>query len=125
MIYWVTNSGASSARIYQEGRPYGRRLLNPTPFHASGCARDRPHRLRGVPVAVRPPCTLPGTDLAAARKGAEARFNIVHFTQMEHGGHLRMIEQPQLWWTISGRSFALRRVSHVGAISLSRAVQSV
>ena len=33
----------------------------------------------------------------AARKAAEARYNIVHFTTMPHGGHFPAFEQPTLW----------------------------
>jgi hypothetical protein len=45
--------------------------------------------------------THPGREfirrLEAARKGAETRFNIVHFMQMPHGGHFPAFEQPKLW----------------------------
>lgn len=96
MIYWVTNSGASSARIYQEGRHMGG-VLNPTPFPRpearvmvpTGCgAFPWQYDRRGSP---------PSPNLDEARKGAEARFNVVHFTQMEQGGHFPALEQPQAW----------------------------
>jgi len=96
MIYWVTNSGASSARIYQEGRHMGG-TLNPTPFPRPDARVTVPTGCGAFPWQYDRRAAPPGTDLAAARKGAEARFNIVHFTQMEHGGHFPAIEQPQLW----------------------------
>jgi epoxide hydrolase len=96
MIYWVTNSGASSARIYQEGRHMGG-TLNPTPFPRPDARVTVPTGCGAFPWQYDRRAAPPGTDLAAARKGAEARFNIVHFTQMEHGGHFPAMEQPQLW----------------------------
>jgi pimeloyl-ACP methyl ester carboxylesterase len=96
MIYWVTNSGASSARIYQEGRHMGG-VLNPTPFTRPEARVTVPTGCGAFPWQYDRRATPPGPDLAAARKGAEARFNIVHFTQMDHGGHFPALEQPQLW----------------------------
>jgi pimeloyl-ACP methyl ester carboxylesterase len=96
MIYWVTNSGASSARIYQEGRHMGG-TLNPTPFPRPDARVTVPTGCGAFPWQYDRRAAPPGTDLAAARKGAEARFNIVHFTQMDHGGHFPALEQPQLW----------------------------
>ena len=96
MIYWVTNSGASSARIYHEGRHMGG-VLNPTPFTRPDARVTVPTGCGAFPWQYDRRTTPPGSDLAAARKGAEARFNIVHFTQMEHGGHFPAIEQPQRW----------------------------
>jgi pimeloyl-ACP methyl ester carboxylesterase len=97
MIYWVTNSGASSARIYYESRHILGGIAR-TPFPAvdrgrvtvpTGCAAS-PWQLdrRGMPMT---------TDTPGARKAAEARYNIVHFTTMPHGGHFPAFEQPQLW----------------------------
>jgi pimeloyl-ACP methyl ester carboxylesterase len=97
MIYWVTNSGASSARIYYESRhmlggplpaslfvqPTGR-VTVPTGCGAFPSQYDR----RATPVS---------TNTEAARKGAETRYNIAHFTTMPHGGHFPAFEQPKLW----------------------------
>ena len=96
MIYWVTNSGASSARIYQEGRHMGG-VLNPTPFTRPDARVTVPTGCGAFPWQYDRRATPPGPDLAAARKGAEARFNLVHFTQMDHGGHFPALEQPQSW----------------------------
>ena len=82
MIYWVTDSGASSARIYYERRhqPAGAatRVAVPT-----GCANFNA-RYDKRPVA-------------GSRAGAETRFNIVRWNDMPRGGHFPAFEQPQLW----------------------------
>jgi pimeloyl-ACP methyl ester carboxylesterase len=96
MIYWVTNSGASSARIYQEGRHMGG-VLNPTPFARPEARVTVPTGCGAFPWQYDRRATPPGPDIAAARKAAEARFNVVHFTQSDHGGHFPALEQPQLW----------------------------
>ena len=96
MIYWVTNSTASSMRIYYEGRHAGGGFRNNPfpPFEGrvavpTGCgAFPRQYDRRGVPV---------NTNTAAARQAAETRYNVVHFTTMEHGGHFPALEQPALW----------------------------
>ena len=96
MIYWVTNSATSSARIYFEGRHAGG-MFRPTPFPAfegrvevpTGCgAFPRQYDRRTVRVT---------SDTPEARKAAEARYNIVHFTTMPRGGHFPAFEQPALW----------------------------
>ena len=82
VIYWATDSGASSARIYYERRhqPAGAtsRVSIPT-----GCANFNA-RFDKRPVA-------------GARSSAEARYNIVRWTDMPRGGHFPAFEQPQLW----------------------------
>ncbi|MSO82280.1 MAG: epoxide hydrolase [Acidobacteria bacterium] len=96
MFYWVTNTGASSARLYYENRHLDGRLM-PTPFTRpdarvtapTGCgAFPRQYDRRDIPVT---------TDSAAARAGAEARYNVVHFTTMPRGGHFPALEAPDLW----------------------------
>ena len=96
MIYWVTNSGASSARIYYESR-HMLGGLAPTPFPRpdarvsipTGCGSfPRQYDRRDAPV---------DTSSAEARKAADDRYNVVHFTTMPHGGHFPAFEQPKLW----------------------------
>jgi pimeloyl-ACP methyl ester carboxylesterase len=96
MIYWVTNSGASSTRIYYESR-HMLGGLAPTPFPRpesrvstpTGCGSfPRQYDRRDAPV---------DTSSAEARKAAEARYNVVHFTTMPMGGHFPAFEQPKLW----------------------------
>ena len=96
MIYWVTNSGTSSTRIYYESR-HMLGGLAPTPFPRpegrvstpTGCGSfPLQYDRRGNPI---------DTTSAEARKFAEARYNVVHFTTMPHGGHFPAFEQPKLW----------------------------
>jgi pimeloyl-ACP methyl ester carboxylesterase len=95
-IYWVTNSGASSARIYYESR-HMLGGLAPNPFPRpegrvtvpTGCgAFPRQYDRRHNPL---------DTSSAAVRKDAETRYNLVHFTTMPRGGHFPAFEQPALW----------------------------
>jgi pimeloyl-ACP methyl ester carboxylesterase len=97
MIYWVTNSGASSARIYYESRHMLGGPLPSSPFvqptgrvtAPTGCgAFPSQYDRRGTPA---------GANSDAARKAAETRFNVVHFATMPHGGHFPALEQPNLW----------------------------
>jgi pimeloyl-ACP methyl ester carboxylesterase len=96
MIYWVTNSGTSSARMYFESRhmtgglaptlimrPEGR-VSVPTGCGAFPSQYDR----RGTAIP---------TNTAEARKAAETRYNIVHFTTHARGGHFPALEQPKAW----------------------------
>ena len=39
----------------------------------------------------------PNPDVAANRKAAEARYNVVHFVTLPKGGHFPAFEQPTLW----------------------------
>jgi pimeloyl-ACP methyl ester carboxylesterase len=101
MIYWVTNSGTSSARLYYESRHVDGRLL-PTFFEGflprlpqgrvtvpTGCgAFPSQYDRRGSP---------PSFDTAAARRSAEARYNVTHLTIAPHGGHFPALEQPRAW----------------------------
>jgi pimeloyl-ACP methyl ester carboxylesterase len=101
MIYWVTNSGASSARLYYESRHVDGRLL-PTFFEnflpklpeghvnvPTGCGTfPSQYDRRDIPIS---------TNTAAARKAAESRYNVVYLTISPHGGHFPALEQPQVW----------------------------
>jgi microsomal epoxide hydrolase len=100
-IYWVTNSGASSARLYYESRHSDGRLL-PTFFEGflpklpegrvtvpTGCGSfPSQYDRRGTPL---------NTDIASARRSAESRYNVVYFTVSPRGGHFAALEQPVLW----------------------------
>jgi pimeloyl-ACP methyl ester carboxylesterase len=102
MFYWVPNTGTSSARMYFEVRhaPDGRLLPSfgaglqvPLPEGyikvPTGCgAFPSQYDRRGTPIS---------TDVAAARKAAEARYNVMHVAIMPEGGHYPAFEQPKLW----------------------------
>jgi epoxide hydrolase len=96
MIYWVTNSGASSARLYYENRhvngalatamivrPEGRVTVS------TGCG--------GFPSQYDRRTNPLLADTPEARKPAEARYNLVDFKLLPHGGHFPALEQPMLW----------------------------
>ena len=77
MIYWATNSGASSARLYWESfgaMAGGGKVAVPT-----GVAR------------------FPKEILKAPRSWCEKGYNIVHWTDMPRGGHFAAYEQPELF----------------------------
>jgi pimeloyl-ACP methyl ester carboxylesterase len=101
MVYWVTNSGTSSARLYYESRHVNGQL-QPTFFATfmppisrgkvtapTGCgAFPSQYDNRGLPI---------NRDPALARKSAETRYNVVHATIAPKGGHFPALEQPQAW----------------------------
>jgi pimeloyl-ACP methyl ester carboxylesterase len=77
MVYWVTGTAASSARLYWESfRVWrgGNRVELPT----------------GV-------AAFPGELLKAPRKWCEPNYNITHWTDMPRGGHFAAFEQPELF----------------------------
>ena len=76
MVYWVTQTATSSARIYYENR-----VATPNPGRVS------------VPTA----CALfPKELVVPPRKWVEARYNLVKWTEMPRGGHFAALEQPDL-----------------------------
>jgi pimeloyl-ACP methyl ester carboxylesterase len=79
MLYWITNTGASSARFYYEGM-------------RSGAMFPQPTRLE-TPVGH---AAFPKEIIAAPRSWCEAAFNVVHWTDMPRGGHFAALEQPEL-----------------------------
>ena len=77
MIYWVTESGPSSARIYFENRvDPGAQGRVEVPF---ACARFPAEVFANVP-----------------RKAVEAAYNVVQYTEMTSGGHFAAFEEPEL-----------------------------
>ncbi len=97
MIYWVTNSGASSARIYYESRHMLGGALPASPFVQPTGRVTAPTGCGAFPSQYDRRATAVTTNTEAARQGAEARYNLVHFTTMPHGGHFPALEQPVLW----------------------------
>ena len=74
MMYWLTNSAASSARLYWES--FNQPNLEPIdmPFGAS---------------------IFPKEIFRASRRWGEKRFsNIIHWNQLDKGGHFAAFEQP-------------------------------
>ncbi|MGV0852035.1 epoxide hydrolase family protein [Mycolicibacterium phlei] len=77
MLYWVTASAASSARLYWES------------FRAFG--NGEPVR---VPTGV---ASFPKEILRSPRSWCESSYNITHWTTMPRGGHFAAFEQPELF----------------------------
>jgi pimeloyl-ACP methyl ester carboxylesterase len=77
MLYWVTASAASSARLYWES------------FRVFG-GGERVELPTGV-------ACFPKEILRAPRSWCEAGYNITHWTTMPRGGHFAAFEQPELF----------------------------
>ena len=78
-LYWVTETPTSAARIYYEsGRGQG----------------DLLEGYIEVPTAA---ALFPKEIYLPPRKWAEARYNIVQWTEMPRGGHFAALEEPELY----------------------------
>jgi pimeloyl-ACP methyl ester carboxylesterase len=94
MLYWLPNTGASSARLYWEAA--------------------RAMKAGGMPTTPMPTPTgismFPGEQVRLSRRWADARFaNLVHFNASEHGGHFAAMEQPATFTTELRTTFASLR----------------
>ncbi len=77
MMYWLSNTGASSARLYWES--FNSPNLNPI----------------NMPVGA---SIFPKEIFRCSRRWAEKRYsNIIHWENMEKGGHFAAFEQPELF----------------------------
>lgn len=74
MMYWLTNAGASSGRIYWES------------FARTGAQ----------PISIPVGCSIfPKEIFRTSRRWAEKRFtNLIHFNDLDKGGHFAAMEQP-------------------------------
>jgi pimeloyl-ACP methyl ester carboxylesterase len=89
MLYWLPATGASSARLYWES--FG---------------SFAPHDIE-LPVAV---SAFPEEILPTPRKWAERNFrNLVHWGELDRGGHFAAWEQPELFVAELRKAFALMR----------------
>ena len=77
MMYWLPNAGASAARLYwesQQGQGPGALEPGPTPAGFS---------------------VFPGEAVQASRRWIERRYaRVLHYAQLERGGHFAALEQP-------------------------------
>jgi pimeloyl-ACP methyl ester carboxylesterase len=77
-LYWLTNTGVSASRLYWEYKGGF--------FNAKGVT---------IPVAV---TVFPGEQYQAPRSWAEQAYpNLIHFSEVDRGGHFAAWEQPQLF----------------------------
>jgi pimeloyl-ACP methyl ester carboxylesterase len=83
-LYWLTNTAASSARIYWENR--GKNLTS---------AGDQKSAEVKVPVAI---TVFPGEVLRAQETWARRAFpKLIYFNEVDRGGHFAMWEYPELF----------------------------
>jgi len=75
-LYWVTGTGASSARLYWES-------MN---AFAGGGRVELPTGVASFPKEIGP----------TPRSWCESTYNITHWTAMPRGGHFAAFEQPDL-----------------------------
>jgi pimeloyl-ACP methyl ester carboxylesterase len=77
-LYWLTNTGISASRLYWEYRGGF--------FNAKGVA---------IPVAV---SIFPGEQYQAPRSWTERAYpNLIHYNEVDKGGHFAAWEEPQLF----------------------------
>jgi pimeloyl-ACP methyl ester carboxylesterase len=77
MLYWLTASAASSARLYWESHN----------TFAGGEYVNLPTGIASFPLEI----------LRAPRSWCETGYNVTHFTTMPRGGHFAAFEQPELF----------------------------
>ena len=82
MLYWVTETATSAARLYYESRRQA----------GAGLLTAPPGRVE-VPTAG---AMFPYELIIPPRRWAEAHYNITRWTQMPRGGHFAAFEQPEL-----------------------------
>ena len=81
MFYWLTNTGASSARLYWE-------TFNPAVVH------PRPEKVT-LPAGV---SVFPEETMAGPRAWSERGYtDLVYWNEVDKGGHFAAFEQPQLF----------------------------
>lgn len=78
MLYWVTRTATSSARLYWELQH----------------SREAPPEYVGVPTGV---ARYPGEVIRFPRSWVERRYNVTHWAEMPRGGHFAAMEQPTLF----------------------------
>jgi pimeloyl-ACP methyl ester carboxylesterase len=88
-LYWITGTGASSARLYWEAT-------------TSVGAGDRVELPTGI-------ASFPKEIGRSPRSWCEAQYNITHWTTMPRGGHFAAFEQPELFVEDVRRFFATVR----------------
>jgi epoxide hydrolase len=96
MIYWVTNSGASSARLYYENRHVNGTLAEAKIVRPDGRVTV-PTACGGFPSQYDRRENPLLADTPDAHKAAEARYNLVDFKINPRGGHFPALEQPTPW----------------------------
>jgi microsomal epoxide hydrolase len=82
MLYWLTNTAGSAARLYAESSRAGTAATSPWTGRVD------------VPTGH---AVYPRELLQTPRVWAEQRYNVVHWTEQPKGGHFAAFEQPKLF----------------------------
>jgi epoxide hydrolase len=94
MLYWLPNTGASSARLYWEGMQAMMQGGMPT---------------SAVPVPTGISMFL-GEQVRLSRRWAESRFaKLIHFNELAQGGHFAALEQPEAFADEVRKTFSTLR----------------
>jgi len=82
MLYWLPNTGASSARLYWEAAQAG--MAGPPP---------------STPITIPTGFSMfPREIIRTSKRWAKRRFsNVIHFNELDRGGHFAALEQPELF----------------------------
>ncbi len=83
MVYWVTETATSAARLYYESS-----------HQTSAGVITAPDGRIEVPTGV---ALFPGELILPPRAWVEASYNLTHWTEMPRGGHFGAFEQPELF----------------------------
>ncbi|MFB7312559.1 epoxide hydrolase family protein [Streptomyces sp. NPDC056192] len=89
MLYWLTGTATSAARLYAESEAYG---SDPQVW---GCRVE-------VPTGI---ALCPRENTRSPRRWSERQWNVVHWADQPRGGHFAAFEQPGLF-TSDLRDFA-------------------
>ncbi|CAN5166661.1 alpha/beta fold hydrolase [soil metagenome] len=82
MLYWLTGTGTSAARLYYESARAGTGALSEWDGHVA------------VPTGF---AKYPYELLQTPRAWAQKRYNLVHYSEQDRGGHFAAFEQPELF----------------------------
>lgn len=77
MLYWLTNTAGSAARIYYEHRRSERKIARSVSIPMAGAI-------------------FPAEIYRSSRRFAESVFEVAHWSEFEHGGHFAALEQPEV-----------------------------
>ncbi len=85
--YWLTNTGVSAARLYWEDRV---NFFDPTTWPTAN-----PQAIVNIPAAV---SVFPDEIYTPSRSWAEEAYpKLIHYNQLDKGGHFAAWEQPELF----------------------------
>lgn len=77
MLYWLTNTAGSAARIYYEHQHNGRKMAAEVTVPTAGVI-------------------FPAEIYRSSKRFAESIFNIVHWNEFDRGGHFAAMEVPDV-----------------------------